>query len=203
MKKFTISKISNLATYLDYSLFLPLMSKFPFPIAYGLAKFRGWLQYLARTSWRHHAQDNVSKVFPSLGIRETKKIVAHHFQVESCNEMEAFWYRNPSSFFEDFVEISGLEVLKEAVGSKAGVLLVSGHFGSTGLFFTVVGKQGIKINIVGRPIESQENPLHPARLRYNRKRVRWIEEAVNRPSLLTGKGNYPILLDKLRGKRWS
>lgn len=111
--------------------------------------------------------------------------------------MEAFWYDRELNFLESLVRISGFEVLKEAYEAREGVLLFSGHIGSTGLFFAVTGKMGIKMNIIGRSIDPGENPLHPAALTYNKNRVRWIEEAVGNPFLLTGRGSYPVMREKL------
>ena len=189
--------LSGAPKYLDYSLILPAISKFPVQTAYRLADLRGWLICRSRHDSRRHAERNVSRVFPSLGREEIQHIVLQHFQVESRNEMEAFWYRNPLSFFQKFVRIDGLDVLQEARESKRGILLFSGHMGSTGLFFALMGKHGIRLNIVARSIEPNENPLHPAVLRYNLKRVRRIEETVGRPFLLTGRGNYPVMREKL------
>ncbi len=190
-------KLPDASKYLDYSLILPVISRFPVKTAYRLADLRGWLICRSRHDSRRHAEKNVYRVFPSLGKEEIQHIVLEHFQVESRNEMEAFWYRNPLSFFQRFVRIDGLDLLQEARESRQGVLLFSGHMGSTGLFFARMGKHGIRLNVVGRSIEPNENPLHPAVLHYNRKRVRWIEETVGRPFLLIGRGNYPVIQEKL------
>ena len=184
--------------HIDYSLFLPLIPRLPLPVAYALADLRGALQFGWRRSARTRAWKNATRALPCLGHEEIKRAVLEHFQVQSRNEMEAFWYRRPASFFRRLVEISGLETLHHAIETGRGVLLFSGHFGSTGLFFTALGKEGIKMNVVGRSIDREENPLHPACLRYNRKRVKWIEEAVGNPFVLTGQGNYPLLRSKLQ-----
>lgn len=182
---------------IDYSLILPLISRFPVQTAYRLADLRGNLICQSCHSSREHAQSNVSRVFPTLRRKKVEEIVLQHFQAESRNEMEAYWYRNPLSFFQRFVRISGLEALRKACNDKQGVLLFSGHMGSTRLFFTLIGKHGIKLHIVGRPINPEENPMHAAVLRYNRKRVRWIEEVLGQQFLLTGRGKYPVMKERL------
>ena len=70
--------------------------------------------------------------------------------------------------------------------------------GSTGRCFVFAGKSGVPMDIVARSIEPEDNPLHPALLRYSRKRVRWIETAIGHPLLITGRGNYSRLVEKLR-----
>ena len=182
----------------DYDAVLPMISMLPRPLAYALADLRGRLLiYSLRDSFAW-ASRNVESVFPHLDADERRRIVIGHFQAESRNEMEAFWYPKPLDHLQSFVRCTGLDTLREAASSGDGVLLFSSHMGSTGLFFVFTGKSGVPMNIVGRSIEPDENPLHPAVLRYNRNRVRWIETAIGHPFLMTGRGNYPRLVEKLR-----
>jgi lauroyl/myristoyl acyltransferase len=162
-----------------------------------MAEFRGWIHYQCNRDSRTHALKNVSLLFPELGAHQVRRIVVGHFQTPSRDEVEAYWFSEPLACLGRFTKISGLEVLKGAVDSGSGVLLFSGHLGSTSLFFSFVGKSGISMNIVGRSIDPEENPLHPREWAFNKKRVRWIEEAVGNPFLLTGKGNYSKMLGKL------
>ena len=182
----------------DYGAALPAISKLPRPLAYGLADLRGRLLACALRDSFAWASRNVESTFPHLGAAGRRRIVIGHYQAESRNEMEAFWYPKPLDHLQSFVRCTGLDLLREAAASGEGVLLFSSHMGSTGLFFVFTGKSGVPMNIVGRSIEPEDNPLHPAVLRYNRKRVRWIETAIGHPFLMTGRGNYYRLVEKLR-----
>jgi lauroyl/myristoyl acyltransferase len=189
--------IPDLKTHFDYSVLLPYIAKMPVELAYRLADARGDIIYRSAGVYRTYAERNVSHVFPQLTATEAAKIVRHHYRILSRDEMEAFWYTRSTSFFDRIAEVRGLEALQAASRAGTGALLFSGHLGSTGLFFVILGKKGIEMNIIGRSIEPGENPLHPAVYRYARKRVGWIESAVKRPFLLTGKGNYPRIREKL------
>ena len=182
---------------LDYGLLLPLAGKLPFSLAQKMVKVRGWIHYHSSKESRNHATDNVSSIFPELDEQEVKRIVVDHYQTPCRDEVEAFWYPKSLESLSRFTKVSGLEVLKDAADSGAGVLLFSGHLGSTGLFFSYIGKSGVPMNIVGRSIDPDVNPLHPKVWAFNKKRVRWIEQAVGNPFLLTGKGNYSKMLEKL------
>lgn len=182
----------------DYGVALPTISKLPRAMAYGLADLRGRLLTYTRRDSFTWASRNVESVFPHFDAGERRRIVVGHFQVESRDTMEAFWYSKPLSHFQSFVRCTGLDTLREAAASGDGVLLFSSHMGSTGLFFVFAGKSGVPMNIVARSIEPEDNPLHPAVLPYNRKRVRWTETAIGHPFLITGRGNYSRLLEKLR-----
>ncbi len=182
----------------DYDAALPAISRLPRALAYGLADLRGRLLTCSLRDSFAWASRNVESTFPHLAAAERRRIVIGHYQAESRNEMEAFWYPKPLGQLQSFVRCTGLETLREAASSGDGVLLFSSHMGSTGLFFVFAGKSGVPMNIIGRSIEPEDNPLHPAVLRYNRKRVRWIETAIGHPFLMTGRGNYSRLLEKLR-----
>lgn len=189
---------NDVVLHLDYGLGLPLAGRLPRNLAYRLADRRGrWMAKRLRDS-RRAAAENLAQVFPDLSPQEVEELVERHFRMRSRDELESFWYRRPLSFFEEFVEVSGLDLLRQAAASGRGVLLFSGHQGCTGLFFVVMGRHGIRLNIVGRSLDPEENPLHPAFCRYARKRVANVEEAVGAPFLLTGRGNYPKMLEMLR-----
>ena len=182
----------------DYGVALPTISKLPRALAYSLADLRGRMLACAHRDSFAWASRNVESTFPHLSAGERRRIVIGHYQAESRNEMEAFWYPNPLDDLQSFVRCAGLDTLREAAASGDGVLLFSSHMGSTGLFFVFTGKSGVPMNIVGRSIEPEDNPLHRSVLRYNRKRVRWIETAIGHPFLMTGRGNYSRLVEKLR-----
>ena len=182
----------------DYDAVLPTISKLPRALAYGLADLRGRLLTYTRRDSFAWASRNVESVFPHFDAGERRRIVIGHYQVESRDAMEAFWYSKPLSHLQSFVRCSGLDTLREAASSGDGVLLFSSHMGSTGLFLVFAGKSGVPMDIVARSIEPEDNPLHPALLRYSRKRVRWIETAIGHPLLITGRGNYSRLVEKLR-----
>ncbi|RPJ57408.1 MAG: hypothetical protein EHM23_20665 [Acidobacteria bacterium] len=191
-------KSFDLIRHFDYSVLLPSIARLPVKMAYRMADSRGDLVYRYAADSRIHAERNVTRVFPQFTAAEAGKVVRNHYRILSRNDMEAFWYLRPPSFFETITEVNGLEELSRAKEAGSGVLLFSGHLGNTGLFFVALGKKGIEMNIVGRSIDPAENPLHPAVRRYAEKRVQRIESTVRRPFLLTGRGNYPRIGEKLR-----
>lgn len=190
--------IVSLLKYLDYFVLLPLLARLPVQMAYRLCRFRGWVQSRMRADSRKHAEQNMRRVLPSLTPDEVKRLVLEHFQVKARDELEAFWYSRPLSFLLRFVRVTGMEELQKARIRGNGVLFFSGHLGSLGLCWTVIGKHRIPINIVARSIEPEENPLHPAARDYNQKKVAWIEEAIARKFVLTRRGNYPRVRELLR-----
>jgi lauroyl/myristoyl acyltransferase len=187
----------DLRKHFEYSVLLPSIARMPVRLAYRLADARGDLICRSSGIYRAYAKRNVTRVFPHLSEIEAEKIVRNHYRILSRDELEAFWYTRPTSFLDGISEVRGLEELRAVTSAGTGALLFSGHLGNTGLFFVILGRKGIEMNIVGRSIEPGENPLHPAVRRYAQKRVQRIESAVKRPFLLTGKGNYPVICEKL------
>lgn len=190
--------LSDWLLELDYRWVLPAIARLPRRQAYAMADRRaGWVMRRREAS-RQTSLQNLAGVFPEKSPGELERIVRRQFQVQSRDEMESHWYRRRLPFFERFVEISGLETLRGAIAEGRGVLLFSGHVGCTGLFFVVMGLHGVHLNIIGLPLDSGQLEFPEPFLAYARNRVAGIEEAVSRPFILTGRGNYPLMQRKLR-----
>lgn len=181
----------------EYGWALPLMASLPRRAAYAWADRRSLWVMRRRSESRAMAARNLARVFPEMGPAQIDECVRRHFRVQSRDELESFWYERPLSYFQQFVEVSGLELLRQAVRAEKGVLLFSGHVGCTGIFFVVMGRHGIRLNIIGRPLDPEQVPLPPAVTAYAQRRVSRIEAAVGEPFLLTGRGNYPLMRQKL------
>lgn len=190
-------KIIDYLKYLDYCVVLPIAAKLPVQWAYKIGNLRGRLLRKSREDSRRHAEENVAEIFPEMSPAEVESLVLRNFQMKARDELEAFWYSRPLEFFDGFVDVTGLNELRRALEKKKGVLFFSGHMGSLGLCWCVVGKNGISLTIVARSLEPHENPLHPVAREYNRRKVAWIEESIGEPFLLTRRGNYHRTREKL------
>lgn len=183
--------------HFDYRCLLPFAARLPLRWAYRMADFRGWMQHLLRPDSRRHAREHLRMVFPRLSEKRIRNLALRHYMTPARDELEACWYDRPFSFFDRLTDVQGRKALVDAMESGEGVLLFSGHLGSTGFFFCHAGKSGIPMNIIGRPIEPEVIPLHPTVLEFNRKRVKGIERAVSNPFILTGRGKFGEILEKL------
>jgi lauroyl/myristoyl acyltransferase len=192
-------RFADFVRHVDYALFLPLAAGLPVKQAYSAAEYRGDRICKTLHDSRTHALQNVQSCFPDLSPEEVYQVVRGHYLTRSRDEMEAFWINRPLAFLDSVVEIRNLEALQSAALSGRGALFVSGHFGSLALPVSVIGKRGIPLNCVARSIEPQDNPLHPAQYRYACKRVRWIEQATQKPSVLAGHTSYFKVRKLLRG----
>jgi lauroyl/myristoyl acyltransferase len=184
--------------HFDYKYLLPFAARLPLRWAYLMADFRGWMQHLLRPDSRRYAREHLGMVFPRLSQKEIRSLALRHYMTPARDELEACWYDRPFSFFDGLADAQGRESLTDALQAGQGALLFSGHLGSTGFFFCYAGKSGIPMNIIGRPIDPEAIPLHPTVLEFNRRRVKGIEEAVSNPFILTGRGKFAEILEKLR-----
>jgi len=185
-------------THYDYKYLLPASSRLPWRLANRVADLRGRVSYRLKEISRRQATENLSEIYPGLKDRKIRSLVIRHFQTQCREEMEAFWYPRPLSFLQQFVTIENLPVLTRAVERGRGVLLCSGHWGSVGLFFAFLGKSGFPMHVVGRSIDPADYPtLHPSEWKFNTRKVRWIEEQVGNPFLLTARGNFPRMIELL------
>lgn len=182
----------------DYAHLLPWSSRLPAAMAYRAADFRGTLHLHLRRQSARHARENLRKIFPLYSAAQIEQILRNHYRTEARDELEACWYGRPVEFFYPWTRIEGLEMLRERAGAGRGVLLYSGHLGSSGFFCWYLGKLGVRTNVVARPIDTEAEPLSPAVAEFNRRKVKGIEEAVGSSFVLTGGRNYPAMLRHLR-----
>ena len=181
---------------LDYGLLLPSIARMPVPLARWLADRRGDLHFFLDPSGRH-AVRNLTWIFEHLDQRQIRFTARQCFRTQSNDEMESYWFDRPMEDLLSQTSISGLDTLNAALGSGDGVLLYTGHMGSTGLFITLLGKMGIPVNLVFRNLE--DVPSKPAAwYRYGKNRIRSLEKSSQRPVLYTGKRNYFQMRQKLR-----
>jgi lauroyl/myristoyl acyltransferase len=190
--------MTNAWNRFDYDILLPLISRFPPSLAYRMAEWRGSWIYRAREESRQHAIENVRRALTVLSEREVRAVVRRHYQTLSVDEMESFWFEKDSEFFRRNLVIEGLETLQQSAGRPGGAILMIGHWGSPGTLIVALGKNGIPFNVAVRPIERDEDALHPAQLQYAKKRLADIERAIQRPILYTGQGKFPRMRELLR-----
>jgi lauroyl/myristoyl acyltransferase len=192
-----VFSLKRLLGYLDYRLLLPLAARLSVSSAYRLAEARGDLLYCARRASREHAVANLQGAL-AVSEPEARTSIRRQFRTASVDELEAFWFDDHPSFFERHVEVRGAADLQAAAGKPGGILLVMGHWGSACTLFVALGRMGIHFHIVGRPLERDLDPIHPAHLAYGRRRIAAIERAAGHPLIYTGRGNFTRLGELLR-----
>jgi lauroyl/myristoyl acyltransferase len=111
--------------------------------------------------------------------------------------MESYWFGRPREWLEALLEWNGLEELKEAQQDSRGILLFTGHVGSTGMFLTALGRNGMPVNLVFRSVEDIPG-MPESWYRYGKKRIALLEKAVHRPVIWAGRSNYFSMRQKLR-----
>jgi lauroyl/myristoyl acyltransferase len=184
--------------YLDYQVLLPMIARFPPPLAYRLAEWRGSWRYFARSESRSAAIRNIAGAFSTFAPRQVKIVALRQFQTASVDEMESSWFRKNPEFFERVTSIEGLEELRQAARANRGVLIFLAHWGSPGIMFVALGRKGLKFHVVVRPLNRDQDQLHPAHVKWGMNRFADIEAAAGHPFLLTGQGNFPKMRDLLR-----
>ncbi|HEV8130109.1 MAG TPA: hypothetical protein VGQ81_02580 [Acidobacteriota bacterium] len=187
----------NVFKYLEYQIFLPLASRFPLPLAYRLAEWRGSWMYRTRKDSRQHAIQNIRATFPLLTARDAERIAREHYRTLSVVDVESLWFKKNVDFFLTHTRVDGLEKLKGAAGRPGGALVLLAHWGSVATFFVAIGKRGLSFHVVVRPIERDEDRLDPAHLKFAKKCVSDIGQAIGHPLLYTS-GSFRKKRDLLR-----
>jgi len=184
--------------YLDYQVLLPMIARLPPPLAYRLAEWRGTWRYLSRSDSRFAAIRSIAGVFPAFSPQQVRSVARRQFQTVSVDEMESSWFRKGGEFFERATSVEGLEEVRRAVSARRGVLVFLAHWGSPGILFVALGRKGLRFHVVVRPIDRDQDQLHPAHVKWGLKRFADIEAAAGHPFLFTGRGNFPAMRELLR-----
>ena len=100
------------------------------------------------------------------------------------------------------MRIVGREHLDACLNDGRGAILFTNHSGATALFLVAIGLLGYKLNVIGRGLDEDENPLHPVVRSYARPRVAWIEKHLGRSFIAPAKGTASALGDCLRANEF-
>ena len=91
----------------------------------------GWLLYIAIPSRRRIAERNLRRAFGGTKtlaeLRQILKDAYRHAVLAFCNALPIL--RNGRAAFVESVEVRGMEHLRAAMAGRAGVIVVSGHYG--------------------------------------------------------------------------
>lgn len=133
---------------------------------------------------RMRADSNLQLAMPSLTEAERKRIVLGCFEHfgRTAADFLVLPRRNLADL-ESSTEITGYEVLEEALGAGKGAILMTGHFGSWERSGAIVGHRGINLGVVIRDANEQS---------FNRE-VNKIRESSGAVVIPRGQGTIKIM----------
>jgi len=185
--------------WLDYHVLLRLYGKLPARLAYACARLRAEYRYRKRKDAREAARRNMQELLPEMSDAQRERFVREFFYSPCLDELEAYFLpRLTLRKLERIMRIEGREHLDRALERGQGAILFSNHSGTAALFLVAVGLIGYKVNVIGRPLDEEDNPLHPVVRSYARPRVSWIEKHLGRPFIAPARGSFSFLADCLR-----
>jgi KDO2-lipid IV(A) lauroyltransferase len=185
--------------WLDYHVLLRLYGKLPTRLAYACARLRAEYRYRNRQDARDAARRNMEALLPELSNAQRERYVHEFFYSPSLDELETYFLpRLTRQRLEKIMRIEGRERLDRALERGRGAILFSNHSGTAALFLVAVGLIGYKVNVIGRPLDEEVNPLHPVVRSYARPRVSWIEKHLGRRFIAPARGNSAFLAECLQ-----
>lgn len=105
------------------------------------------------------AKENMRLALPELGVAEIEANVRKNFEHLGMCGVEMLrldLFAAGADALQDYVDISGLEFIKDALALDRGVILLTGHLGFWELGATIPTVLGIPVDIVAKPLK---NPL--------------------------------------------
>ncbi|HKA53108.1 MAG TPA: lysophospholipid acyltransferase family protein [Candidatus Binatia bacterium] len=175
----------NVLSLLDYFLILPVLSLFPVPLAYQLARLRGrW-----HTWWNPSCAARASLHSKAL-LGGENTTAGRYWEIVSCDEIDAYLFLGkPFRRIAKFIRVEGEEYLQEMRRHGKGVVLLSAHLGGALLSNPFLRTLGLTPQYIMRPVGRDEFPgVLPALYLYFRFRTWCATRAVGAPPLLSGRG---------------
>ena len=194
--------------YLVYLLVLGLLAilgRLPLPLVFRLGSFLGLVAWAVAPKYRRLALHNVRIAFGhTMSPREQKRTVRRHFQTLGANLLSApRLARLPEEEIHARMDWVGLDLIKETVALKRGVITAINHMGNWELYAQMIGRVGDVQ--VGTIFQSQRNKYLNRLIDRNRRRLGLHtfdrrRGYVGPADLLQGGGILAILTDQHAGE---
>jgi KDO2-lipid IV(A) lauroyltransferase len=153
-------------------LLLRFFALLPLPLNHKLGSLVGLLIFLLPTRARKVTLTNLSLCFPDMPEKERKQLAKKSLKEtgKSLTEMGPFWLWNKKRLCRLIRQVSGLEVLQQAVQKDKGILFLTPHLGAweiTTLYYS--GKHPLTCLYRPPKIQALEPLIRNARERFGVK----------------------------------
>src|SRR5579864_3993754 len=151
--------LNRLELGLYHLVIVPLVAFLPARLAYGVACLRGDWRYRWDRARRREVTRSLEVVLGDrLSPEERARVARDFFRMRSCQPVDVMRLAGKGRSLARLVEIRGLEHIEAAMAAGKGAIIVSGHFGSFGPAFSLLGAHGFPITAIGR-YPSKSRPL--------------------------------------------
>jgi KDO2-lipid IV(A) lauroyltransferase len=132
-------------------IIVPLVAFLPAPLAYGIARFYGDVQFQWDAARRNQILYCLINVLSDqIQPAEQMQMVRDIFRLRACEAIDVMRLARSGQTLARQVEIRGLEHIEAALAAGKGAILCGAHFGSYGSAFALIGIKGFPLTIIGR-----------------------------------------------------
>ncbi|GAB6067980.1 hypothetical protein JCM13664_12990 [Methylothermus subterraneus] len=155
---------------LCYRLWYPTLARLPLPLGYALAAVSGIWEMLMDQGGRYAVSNGLRYLLPGLSPLRRAEILARHFVMKSLERLDAFVLMADARRAACLVQVSELEILRQARAAGKGVILVMAHFGRVNLHALGLALAGERLGMLTMAIDA--NPeLDPIERDYLRAKA--------------------------------
>ncbi len=156
--------------WLRYRLWYPALARLPLPVGYALAAISGMGEMLVDQDGRRAVSEGLRRLLPRLSPLRRAEILVRYFVMRSWECLDAFVLMADARRAASLVEISGLEILRQARSSGRGVILVMAHFGRINLHALGLARAGERLGMLTMAIDGNPD-LDPVERDYLRAKA--------------------------------
>jgi len=129
----------------------------PLGLLYAFGRFFGWAGYTFAVKHRRIAIESLTMAFGKTKTpQEIRRICRECFNSMACLAVEFFMFMKHPERIKKFVDIEGIDNLKEALAEGKGVVAISAHFGSFPLLLSRLAQEECRVNAVMRHMRDQK-----------------------------------------------
>lgn len=119
-------------------------------LAYGLALVVADLRRVISTRERRAVEDNLAVLFGTQTEGHRKEVARDYFRVQFCRMADEARLVRGMNEMAPWIEVHGLELLKDGLRKGKGAVGVGAHFGSQKICFAYIADQGVPVTLFVR-----------------------------------------------------
>ncbi len=166
VKRGLLKKTKYFLGWILFKISSLIIGHFSLKTVYKISDGVGLIVYYLVKRFRRTSFESLNIAFgDSFSKKEKRNLVKATFKNFTKSILENLFFIENPYFIDKYVKIRGLENLKQALGRKRGVIVLTAHFGNFPLLCARLALLGVKVNVLARPMRELRMDREVAKIR--------------------------------------